>query len=245
MAYAIKADNVTVRFPRGFIGRSAQLFGVHSDQHLFTALNDVSLTVNEGDRVGIIGLNGAGKTTLLRVLAGAIPPQRGRIRINGRVQALLSSTAGVLGERSGRENIYLRGYALGLTRRQIAGLLDEIIDFAELDEFIDAPQRTYSQGMSLRLMFAIATACPPDILIMDEWIGVGDKRFQEKALTRMQHFVEQAGTLIVASHSKGIIQRQCSSAILMEYGNVLGHGGVEEMNQLYDARTEEMKKLAG
>lgn len=236
MTIAIECEHVNFQYPIGFLGRTSQLFNYSDPERNFEALRDVHFSVNIGDRVGILGLNGAGKTTLLRVLSGALKPSSGRVQTIGRVQSLLSSSSGTIAERSGMENIYLRGYALGLNKTDVESQIDGILEFAELDEFIHHPMRTYSSGMSLRLMFGVSTAFPPDILIMDEWIGVGDKAFQQRALKRMSDFVGQSGTLIVASHSRGIILNQCNKGLILEDGAVLKYGEVHEVYEFYEQK---------
>jgi ABC-type polysaccharide/polyol phosphate transport system ATPase subunit len=180
-------------------------------RHQFVkALDNVSFELKPGDRLGLIGPNGAGKTTLLKVLYGIYQPTSGRVVSEGRVDALFNINLGFRRDATGRRNIELRGLLNGWTPDEIAQRSEEIIAFSELGEFIDMPFHTYSQGMAARLAFATATSFTPDILLMDEWIGAGDKDFQNKAKNRMNEMAEKAGIVVLASHNQGLIDRVCS-----------------------------------
>jgi ABC-type polysaccharide/polyol phosphate transport system ATPase subunit len=181
------------------------------------AIDGLNLEINDGDRVGLIGHNGSGKTTLLRVIAGIYKPSGGALTIEGRVGALLDPTAGMDAE-STIENIYLRGYMLGMSRREIASKLDEIADFAELGDFIELPMRTYSAGMFARLAFAVSTAAQKDILLIDEGIGAGDAGFRKKAQQRIESLFDRTPIVILASHSESLISEFCSRRVLMQHG---------------------------
>ena len=201
------------------------------------ALDGVSFSLQEGDRVGLVGHNGSGKTTMLRVLSGIFEPTSGRVTIVGNAMPLLNITEGMSPDTTGLELIRLRGRLMGMSRARIEALVEDTIDFCELGEFINFPLRTYSAGMSVRLAFAIATAVPADILLMDEIIGAGDAAFLEKANARLKTFVGQAGILVVASHSPSIIQEWCSRAILFEHGRMLTFDSVPAVLERYEKIT--------
>jgi ABC-type polysaccharide/polyol phosphate transport system ATPase subunit len=182
------------------------------------AIDGLNLEINDGDRVGLVGHNGSGKTTLLRVLAGIYKPNGGAIAIEGQVGALLDSTAGMDPESTGIENIYLRGYMMGMSRREIASKLDDIAEFSELGDFLELPMRTYSTGMSARLAFAVSTAAHNDILLIDEGIGAGDAAFQKKAQKRIESLFGRTPIVILASHSETLISEFCNRRVEMEHG---------------------------
>jgi ABC-2 type transport system ATP-binding protein/lipopolysaccharide transport system ATP-binding protein len=182
------------------------------------AIDNINVEINDGDRIGLVGHNGSGKTTLLRVLAGIYKPNGGTITIEGSVGALLDPTAGMDFESTGIENVYLRGYMLGMSRREIAAKFDEIADFTELGDFLALPLRTYSAGMFARLAFAISTAAQRDILLIDEGIGAGDEAFRKKAQQRIENLFHRTPIVILASHSEGLIGEFCSRRVQMERG---------------------------
>jgi lipopolysaccharide transport system ATP-binding protein len=184
------------------------------------ALRDINLEIAKGDRIALLGGNGAGKTTLLRVLAGVYEPEVGKLRVQGRVTSLLDSMLGMDLESTGYENMYLRGLFLGLKAKEIAKLADEIAEFSELGEFLNVPVRTYSSGMTLRLAFSISTIIKPEILLMDEWMSVGDENFKHKAEERLEQFVSDAGILVVATHDMGLAERLATRRIVMEHGSI-------------------------
>ncbi|HVY43199.1 MAG TPA: ABC transporter ATP-binding protein [Hyphomicrobiaceae bacterium] len=190
-----------------------------SGRHRYvTALDGVSFELKAGDRLGLVGPNGAGKTTLLKVLYGIYAPTAGRLEIEGRVDALFNINLGFRPEATGRRNIVLRGLINGWTEEEIAARAEEIIEFSELGEFIDLPFKSYSQGMAARLAFSIATTLEPEILLMDEWIGAGDAEFQKKASQRMNELAEKAGIIVLASHSRELVERTCSLRLPIEHG---------------------------
>ncbi|MGA9397409.1 MAG: ABC transporter ATP-binding protein [Anaerolineaceae bacterium] len=201
----------------------------------FLALDKVSLRVNQGEVFGLIGANGAGKTTLLRLVARVMRPTSGRVIVRGRVAPLLAMGAGFHPELTGHENIYLNGALLGYTRRQIDEHFDEIVDFAELRDFIGAPLRTYSSGMLARLGFAVATAVMPDILILDEVLSVGDIAFQEKSAARIRYFQEQGASVLLVSHSMDAIKKMCSRAAWLSHGKVIQIGSSEDVVQHFES----------
>jgi ABC-type polysaccharide/polyol phosphate transport system ATPase subunit len=182
------------------------------------AIDHLNLEVNDGDRIGLVGHNGSGKTTLLRVLAGIYKPNGGAITIKGQLGALLDPTAGMDPESTGIENIYLRGYMMGMSRREIASKLDEIADFTELGNFLELPMRTYSAGMFARLAFAVSTAAHHDILLIDEGMSAGDAAFQKKAQQRIENLFDRTPIIILASHSEGLISEFCTRRVQMEHG---------------------------
>jgi ABC-2 type transport system ATP-binding protein/lipopolysaccharide transport system ATP-binding protein len=200
------------------------------------ALDRVSLTVEHGDRIGLIGHNGAGKTTLLRVLARIYEPAAGTVHIEGEVAPLFDVNLGMDPDATGYDNIILRGLFLGLPKRDIRARLEEIAEFTELGNFLDFPISTYSTGMRLRLAFAVATSIDPEILLLDEGIGAGDAAFLDKAKDRLHRFASKAGIIVLASHSNNLITEMCNKAALMERGRIVAVGGVEETLKLYEQR---------
>ena len=197
------------------------------------ALEDVSLAFKHGDRVGLVGLNGSGKTTLLRVLAGAYEPARGRMRRRGRTASLLNVSLGIDPEATGYENIMTRGLFLGLMPEQVRERMDEIAAFTELGDYLAMPVHTYSVGMRLRLAFAVCTCFEPEILLMDEWLSVGDRAFIEKAKRRLEEFVNRAGILVLASQNSVLLERTCTTAIMLDAGKVKARGPIGEVLREY------------
>ena len=201
------------------------------------ALEDVSLALRHGDRVGLVGSNGAGKTTLLRVLAGAYEPTRGRVERRGRTASLLNVSLGIDAEATGYENIMTRGLFLGLRPEQVRARMDEIAAFTELGEYLAMPVHTYSAGMRLRLAFAVCTSFDPEILLMDEWLGIGDRAFVEKAQRRLEQFVERAGILVLASQNTSLLQQVCSTGVLLDKGRITCFGSIVEVLRMYQNAT--------
>ena len=197
------------------------------------AVDDVTLDIEHGDRLGLVGHNGAGKSTLLRVMAGIYEPTRGRIDIQGKVAPIFDLGIGMDPEASAYENIEFRGLYLGLSRAEIRAKAEEIAEFTELGSFLDMPIRTYSAGMHARLAFAISTCIEPEILLLDELIGAGDAAFLEKAKRRIQEFIARAGILVLASHSEAMIRETCNKAVLLEHGRVAAAGTVDEVFACY------------
>jgi len=218
MKNAVIVENVSKRFrrypTRGHTTLKeallkGQLFRMRRNREYVEALKDVSFTVPEGTVLGIIGPNGAGKSTLLRLIAGIYRPTTGRVVVNGRLSALLNLGLGFHPELTGRENIIIGGLAMGLSRREIMRRLDEIVAFAELEEFIDAPVRTYSSGMYMRLAFSVAVNVDPDILLLDEVLAVGDAHFGEKSRARMEEFKEGGKTILLVTHDLATVESWC------------------------------------
>ena len=184
------------------------------------AVRDLSFEVPHGTVQGIVGVNGAGKSTLMRTLAGILPPTRGRVEIHGRVSTLLALGVGFNPDLSGRENVVLGGLAAGVPREELATKYDEIAEFAELGEVMDLPMRTYSSGMYGRLAFSVAVNMDPDILLIDEALSVGDARFKRKSFDKMRELCNQAGTILIVSHSMRAIRRLCSDVIWLHEGQI-------------------------
>lgn len=197
------------------------------------SLEDVSFEIKEGERVGLIGHNGAGKSTLLRALSNVYAPTSGRATIDGEIGSLVDIGLGIDGEATGRENIFIRGALLGLRRKEIERQFDEIVEFSELGEFINMPVRTYSSGMHLRLAFAVATIIRPEILLMDEWLSVGDASFNEKAEKRLSDLVQSSRILVIASHSRELIERTCNRAMWFEHGRLIMDSNPQEVCSAY------------
>jgi ABC-type polysaccharide/polyol phosphate transport system ATPase subunit len=203
----------------------------------FWALRAVNLAVRRGETFGIIGRNGAGKSTLLKVVARVLAPTEGRVVVKGKVAPLLELGAGFHPELTGRENVFLNGTLLGHSRSEMEDLFDDIVDFAELWDFIDAPIRTYSTGMVARLGFAIATSSLPDVLIVDEALSVGDAAFQQKCLTRMRGFREMDATILLVSHSMSVVKRMCHRAAWLSDGRIQSIGPAEDIVNQYLAHS--------
>jgi ABC-type polysaccharide/polyol phosphate transport system ATPase subunit len=184
------------------------------------AVRNVSFEVPEGKVMGVVGANGAGKSTLMRTVAGILPPNSGRVEVNGRVSTLLSLGVGFNRKLTGRQNVVLGGLAAGLTRAELAAKYDEIVDFAELEEFMDMPMRTYSSGMYGRLAFAVAVTMHPDILIIDEALSVGDARFRKKSFERMRELCSEDRTILLVSHALASIEKLCDDCIWMHKGEL-------------------------
>ncbi|MES2515832.1 MAG: ABC transporter ATP-binding protein [Bacteroidota bacterium] len=203
----------------------------------FLALDDVSFTVNQGDRVGIIGRNGAGKSTLLKILSRITPPTKGRIELNGRIASLLEVGTGFHGDLSGRENIYLNGSILGMTKKEIDRKFDEIVAFSEIEQFLDTPVKRYSSGMYVRLAFSVAAHLESDVLIVDEVLAVGDSVFQRRCIDKMISIANDGKTLFFVSHNLSSVSALCDRAILLNKGKLIADGNVastiEKYNNLY------------
>lgn len=197
------------------------------------ALDDINLRIEDGERVGLLGCNGSGKSTLLRVLGGVYAPTTGRAEANGSIGSLLDINLGTDGESTGIENIYLRGTLLGMTREEIDRELPKMVEYSELGNFINLPMKTYSSGMQMRVAFTVSTQSASDILLMDEWLAVGDQNFQRKAEERLSRLVEQTKILVIASHSQDLIKRVCTRAVWLDHGRMQMDGSVEEVCKAY------------
>jgi ABC-type polysaccharide/polyol phosphate transport system ATPase subunit len=197
------------------------------------ALKGVSFEVPTGSVLGVIGANGAGKSTLMRTMAGILPPTEGRVEVHGRVSTLLALGVGFNRKLSGRENVVLGGLAAGLSREELEKKYDQIVKFAELEEFMDMPMRTYSSGMYGRLAFSVAVNMDPDILLIDEALSVGDARFRRKSFRKMRKLCEQARTIVIVSHALGSIKQLCDQAIWLHQGELKLAGDPEEVVDAY------------
>ena len=186
--------------------------------HSVKAINNITLHLKDGDRLGVMGPNGAGKTTLLRVLAGVYFPTSGRIEVSGRVASLIDISLGMDSEATGYENIRMRGVMMGLSLKKIRSMEEEIADFSGLGDFLTMPIRTYSTGMHMRLGFAVSTAVEADIILMDEWLSVGDSEFILKAEKRLENFIKRSSILVIASHSDALIQKTTNQVLRLEHG---------------------------
>ncbi|MBX4967383.1 ABC transporter ATP-binding protein [Rhizobium binae] len=245
--WAIRAEGVSKKF--GLTLRQSMKYGLRDSARKlagrpstadvlregeFWAVNDVSFQLNSGEALGIMGVNGCGKTTLLRILNGVYAPDKGRIQIRGRVGALIAAGAGFAPMLTGRENVYVNGALLGLSTREIDGLMDEIVAFSELDHFIDLPVRNYSSGMYVRLGFAIAALSRPDVLLMDEVLAVGDLNFQKKCYDHILQLKRGGTAIILVSHSPGAIWAVCDRGLFMNKGAALVDGPIEQVIREYD-----------
>lgn len=194
----------------------------------FMALEDVDLTVHAGETVGLIGFNGSGKSTLLKTISGVLFPDRGRVLLRGRVAGLIEVGAGFHPDLSGRENVYLNGAILGMSREQIDERFDEIVAFSEIEEFIDTDVKYYSSGMFLRLAFSVAVHTEPDIFLVDEILSVGDEPFQRKCLERIRELQEAGRTMIVVSHELEMLERLCTRIVVLQKGRTIFDGDPTE-----------------
>lgn len=240
---AIALNNVSVEIPIFDIGRASLRNAILSAVGgrfansgkivTISALNDITFAAAEGDRIALVGNNGSGKSTLLRVMSDVYPPTSGTVRVEGHVSPMFDATLGMSMDATGMENIHLCGSIWGLTRTEIAESLDDIADFTELGDYLDLPVRTYSTGMMLRLAFAIATVRNPEILLLDEVIGVGDAAFFDKAFNRLRGVVERSKILFVASHADGILKLLCNKAIWLQNGRLVEFGDIDSVIAAY------------
>lgn len=221
----IKLDQVTVEIPvfgghsrslkNSFLKRA--LDGESKDISSVKALSNVSLNLKDGDRLGIMGPNGAGKSTLLRTIAGIYEPTSGSIDVKGKIASLIDISLGMNPEATGYENIRMRGIMMGLSLNEIKSLEEEIADFTELSSFLKMPTHTYSTGMHMRLGFAVSTSIPADIILMDEWLSVGDSDFMLKAERRLQEYIEKSSILVIASHSENLISKLTNQVLRLDH----------------------------
>lgn len=203
----------------------------------FWALRNVNLTIEKGDRLGILGLNGAGKSTLLKIIAGVLKPTEGSLTVRGKIAPLLELGAGFEPQYTGAENIYLYGAVLGYPKEFIAEKYNEIIEFSELGKFINVPLKNYSSGMKSRLGFAIATIVEPDVLILDEVLSVGDAKFKKKCEAKIQAMFDKGVTVLFVSHSLPQVQKICNKAILLEKGEIIASGDIADVSKIYEEKT--------
>jgi lipopolysaccharide transport system ATP-binding protein len=207
------------------------------------ALKDINFTVEQGEVLGIIGKNGAGKSTLLKILSRVTAPTSGKVKVKGRIASLLEVGTGFHPELTGRENIYLNGAILGMSRREIDRKFDEIVDFAEVEKFIDTPVKRYSSGMYVRLAFAVAAHLDPEILVVDEVLAVGDAEFQKKCLGKMGEVAKEGRTVLFVSHNMAAIQNLCPSVLVLNSGQIAMEGNVEDAIRYYSGATITKEKL--
>lgn len=230
---AVVLEGVSKRF-RKVVLRTGYKTLKTSVTHLFTgnsrpvehvlALSDVDLSVRQGETLGIIGRNGSGKSTLVRIIAGIYKPDTGHVLTRGRVSALIELGAGFHPEFTGRENVYVNGIILGLSKKEVQRRFDDIVQFAGLEEFIDVPVRTYSSGMFMRLGFSVAVHVDPDVLLVDEVLAVGDEPFVKKCMEKMDEFKRRGKTIVMAGHDLLLVERWCDTALLLERGRVKAQG---------------------
>lgn len=244
---AINVENASIVFPEytsqnrglinnlfGFYGRIGGVTNVEVRKVRKYGLENINLVAKDGDRIGLVGGNGAGKTTLLKMLSGIFEPQVGQVHIEGSVAALTDITLGMDMEASGYENIATQGILYGRRKEDIASMVCDVASFTELGEYLNAPVRTYSSGMMLRLAFAIATARTPDIVLMDEMIGTGDQFFVERAQQRLQSFMGRVDIIFIASHSEAIIRKFCNRCLVIRDGRIIYDGDVESSLNVYN-----------
>lgn len=220
--------------PSTFQQALAQIAGSLKRRTAFWALRNVDFDVSSGEAVGIVGHNGAGKSTLLRLICGLGRPTEGRIQVEGRVTALLELGVGFHPLLTGRENLHVSAVVSGLRRAEVDRRYQEIVDFAEIEPFMDQPLRTYSSGMQMRLAFSVAIHVDPDVLIIDEALAVGDSHFQQKCLSRIEGFHQANKTLLIVSHDTGLIRRFCSRALWLHKGCLVADGPADQVTAAYE-----------
>lgn len=243
----LSAKNITLDFPLGkssdehvWLGTESALGGrvcTQGGQRYIRALDDLSLDLHAGDRLALVGHNGSGKSTLLRVLAGIYHPDKGSVDSDHAVSGIFNMHLGFRQEATGYRNIVLKGLVAGRSRAEIEQALPLISEFTGLGPYLDMPLHTYSQGMAMRLAFAVTTAFSNQILVMDEWIGAGDAQFREKIVERMNSFVNAATIIVVASHSQGLLRRIATKALWLEHGRIHRYGPANEVLDAYEAQT--------
>ena len=230
---AIQLNDISLHFPKQRNPLAIVLDFVRKNDRKFTALKDVNIEISQGEVVGIIGRNGSGKSTLLRVISGIYPPDSGEVHAAGDISLLAGLGTGFSGHQTGRENALLYGSILGHNEDEMREKLDEIIEFSELGDFIDEPVRTYSAGMKARLGLAVASAIHPHILLIDEVLGVGDPNFKEKSKEKILSMVKGASTVVIVSHSFGLMTDICDRVILLHHGEVMHDGPPQESIKKY------------
>ncbi|WP_174614783.1 ABC transporter ATP-binding protein [Virgibacillus ihumii] len=244
MENSIVAQNVTMRYMlstekvESVKEYMVRKFKGKMKYNQFTALNDVSFTIEDGDRVGVIGHNGAGKSTLLKIVSGVIRPSEGKVKVNGNIAPLLELGAGFDPDFTGAENIYLNGALLGKSKEFLEARYQEIVDYSELGDFIDVPVKNYSTGMRAKLGFSIATQIDPDILIVDEVLSVGDQKFKKKSFQTMRELMASGKTVIMVSHNLNQIQNMMSKVIWLEKGKVKEFGDAKTVVDKYKASVD-------
>lgn len=242
----IELTNVAVEYPvphlqnRSFLGAVKKMAVggmIRSDKVVrIRALDGVSITLRDGDRLGLLGRNGAGKTTLLKTMAAILPPTEGKVRVEGRISPLISMMLGLDSEASGYDNIRIRGRLMGYSDAEIDEAIPDIADFTELNHYLDLPLKTYSSGMRMRLTFAASTAFRPEVLLLDEWLGTGDIEFRDKAARRLRSVIDQAGVFVFASHSRDLHERVSNKGAVLENGKLLFVGDIQDAFEFQDER---------
>ena len=243
---ALKVENISIRFNlskekvdnlKELIIKKLKGQKIHFNE--FWALKNINFELQKGDRLGILGLNGAGKSTLLKVIAGVYKPTTGTVKRYGHIAPMIELGAGFDPNYTGRENVFLYGSVLGFSREFLEEKYDEILEFSELGEFIDVPIKNYSSGMRARLGFSIATVVEPEILILDEVLSVGDAKFRKKCERKMQKMFDHGETVLFVSHSLAQVKRLCNKAILLEHGQLIAQGDIDDVSEIYERKLEE------
>ena len=243
---ALKVENISIRFNlskekvdnlKELIIKKLKGQKIHFNE--FWALKNINFELQKGDRLGILGLNGAGKSTLLKVIAGVYKPTTGTVKRYGHIAPMIELGAGFDPNYTGRENVFLYGSVLGFSREFLEEKYDEILEFSELGEFIDVPIKNYSSGMRARLGFSIATVVEPEILILDEVLSVGDAKFRKKCERKMQKRFDHGVTVLFVSHSLAQVKRLCNKAILLEHGQLIAQGDIDDVSEIYERKLEE------
>jgi len=229
----IKLNNISLDYPKHKHILSLLINKIKENHQNFSALRDINLEIKKGEIIGIIGNNGCGKSTLLRIIAGIIPPNEGECLVAGKISLLAGLGTGFSNHQTGRENAMLYGSILGYSESQMIEILPLIVEFSGLQEFIEEPLRTYSAGMKARLGLAVASAIEPEILLIDEVLGVGDPNFKEKSTDRIMEMVSDAGTVVIVSHSFGMLSNVCDRIVLMEKGKIHSVGDPKEVIKQY------------
>lgn len=253
----IKVDNVSKKFTssirrsmlHGTTDIAKSMLGIRPKTSSlrkgeFWSLDNINFELKKGEALGLLGVNGSGKSTLLRLLTGIYPPDKGRITIRGKIGALIAVGAGFHPHMTGRENVYLNGIILGMTRKEVDEKMSTIIDFADIGQFIDAPVSTYSSGMNVRLGFAIAINAVPEILLIDEILAVGDMRFQQKCMAKISEVMERGTTIILVSHAVNYIQNLCTKALLLDHGQQIIYGDPVKVIAEYLKRNSDNSQYA-
>lgn len=235
----IHLDKISLDFPL-LVKQTRELdkHNLSESARRFRALEDVSLVLNDGDRLAIIGSNGSGKTTLLRVLAGVYQPTNGKLAIEGSIGSLIEINLGIDMESTGRESMFVRAALMGMSRKEACSIVEVVREFSELGDFFDLPVRLYSSGMQFRLAFAISSLISRDILLMDEWLSVGDEAFREKSERKLESLVSSSKILVIATHSLELTKRLCNRVIWLEGGKVVEDGSPGEVIDKYSRSTQ-------
>lgn len=237
MSNIIKAENLSKKYNlqkhKTFKEFLPALFSGQEVRTSFSALSQINFGIDRGESLGILGKNGSGKSTLLKIIAGVTKPSDGRITVDGRVAPLIELGAGFHPELTGRENVYLNGSILGIKRKHMESLYKGIVEFSELEAFMDQPVKHYSSGMYMRLAFSVAVAEQPDILLVDEILSVGDVKFKEKCLNRIKEFQDNGSTLILVSHAPDQTKQYCKKVLVLDHGKQIFFGDSEEGTEKY------------